>query len=284
VSTLRSAALPILLGACAFAAACVDDEFDEGQFLCAPGAGEQECPPGLSCAADGRCRKPASLPGDACVPKSCVSVAPACGALDNGCGGAMQCFCAPPDTCGGGGVLGRCGCAREQTADRAPGAFWNDATIGSIGWTEPSRARASDDAHAAAPDIGLGEITNYLKAADFGFQLPSSSVIRGIQVLIERSSSGPATLVDHQVRVALDGKLLPHVAERPESWPAQDAVVGYGGETELWEAEAVTPELVNRPNFGMALAVTGQGEQATAQVDQIRIRLFFTNPACPGSR
>lgn len=51
-------------------------------------------------------------PADAggCVPKTCAAMGANCGTLGDGCGGVVDCgTCAPPSTCGGGGVPNMCG-------------------------------------------------------------------------------------------------------------------------------------------------------------------------------
>lgn len=49
---------------------------------------------------------------DSCHPStSCASANADCGAVDDGCGHALNCgTCASPTTCGGGGFANRCGC------------------------------------------------------------------------------------------------------------------------------------------------------------------------------
>lgn len=51
-----------------------------------------------------------------CVPQHCSDVPKACGSVDDGCGGHLDCSCTAPETCGGGGTAGRCGCAAESDA------------------------------------------------------------------------------------------------------------------------------------------------------------------------
>lgn len=268
------------------ALACVEEDFADGQFLCSPTGGADECPPGMSCGKDGLCRTPAK-PSDAqCTPRSCESVSPLCGTLDDGCGGTLACGCWSPYTCGGAGVPGQCGCLPEQTLERSAGAFWSDATIGSVAWTDPANARLSDAAHAVA-ELGEGDVSHYLKAADFGFELPEGAVVLGVEIVIERSSSDAAsTLEDHEVRLAVDGVLAPKIAAESDAWSETETDFAYGGAGDLWDLPEIARQLVNQPNFGMALAVTSSKGSASARVDAIRIKVHVANPTCPdaGSR
>lgn len=270
---------PLLLAA-VLAASCVDDDFTDGQFLCSPTGGADECPPGMKCDASGLCRHPAE-PGDACVPDTCEALAPLCGTRGDGCGGVLDCGCEPPNWCSGGGVIGQCGCAPEQTVERAPSALYNDGTIGSVAWADAENAIASDDAAAVAA-LADGETSNYLRAADFRFELPPTAVVVGIEVVIERSADAADVIADHEVRVAVDGALLPKKFVDAASWSVTDATSSYGDATDLWDAtETITPALVNQANFGVALAAKATGAAAEALVDSVRIKLHIENPTCP---
>jgi hypothetical protein len=268
----------LLLG-CLPLAACVDDDFADGQFLCSPSGGADECPPEMSCDQEGRCRRSAD---PACKPRACADLAPLCGKRDDGCGGTIDCSdeCWPPQSCGGGGVVGECGCVPKQELEHTAGAFWNDATLGSVSWSNPELARDDDGAFATA-ELGDAAISNYLKAADFRFNLASTAIVEGVEIIVDRSASSEAALADHALRVALEGQLLPKIGQSPEAWPSTEAAARYGGAGDLWDADAeIPPAVVNKANFGVALAVAATGGAATARVDSIRVRLFVANPSC----
>jgi hypothetical protein len=52
-----------------------------------------------------------------CTPREC-SGSITCGMFDDGCGGEIACGCTAPDTCGGGGIPGFCGCDVTSCGDR----------------------------------------------------------------------------------------------------------------------------------------------------------------------
>lgn len=65
---IRFVAAGLALATVALFVACLDDSFEDGRFACDP-AGAAACPPGLSCASDGRCRSGDVLSGpDVIVP------------------------------------------------------------------------------------------------------------------------------------------------------------------------------------------------------------------------
>ncbi len=60
----------------------------------------------------------------------------------------------------------------------------DDASIGANAWTNPTNAGASDDTYATVTASGA---THYLNLQNAGFALAAGAVIRGIEVLVERS-------------------------------------------------------------------------------------------------
>ncbi len=287
----RSAGLVFLaiLGAGSlFASACVDDRFDDGQFLCSPKAGNDECPPEMVCGDNGRCaRQPTAAGGggggDSCVPLSCEEVVPKCGAVSDGCGQLISCNCWPPLTCSGGGIIGECGCTHQQSITKNPNVLYDDATLGTVKWQDVDQCKKSDDVWATTSTaMADKEISHYLKAADFGFALPDGALVTGVGIAVERSQgSGAGTLKDAEVRVLVKGQPLALVAKKTAAWDATDAVITYGGSAELWDATLIAATDVEKPDFGVAVAVTAAGA-ATPRIDHIEVTVHFEDPACPG--
>lgn len=162
--------------------------------------------------------------------------------------------------------------ARAQLSDgpNSPGASYNDVTFGTVPWTTPGNATASDDATAqAAP--GGGD-TNYLHSDNFGFNVPGPAVIKGIEVTIERHSL-TGTITDSRLRIVKGGVI--GATERGDlinTWPTTDAVATYGSSSDLW-GETWSPTDINASNFGVALSVTDSADLAL--VDHIAIKVYY---------
>lgn len=75
------------------------------------------CPTGEVCYED-----------ECCAPRTCEMVGEQCGAIDDLCGGTIDCGCTVPETCGGGGTVGVCGCT--PTTCLAAGAECGDVLDG----------------------------------------------------------------------------------------------------------------------------------------------------------
>jgi hypothetical protein len=72
--------------------------------------------------------------------------------------------------------------------------FSDNSAVGTIAWSNPSNAGASDDTNATAV-LSAGAITHYLKAVDLStLALPALSTVVGVEVRIEKSTSAPSSL------------------------------------------------------------------------------------------
>lgn len=73
----------------------------------------------------------------------------------------------------------------EPASPRTAGTLADDSAVGTITWTTPENADDSDDTYATAA-VGT---SHYLKATNYGFNIPTSATITGVRVSIERSAT-----------------------------------------------------------------------------------------------
>jgi hypothetical protein len=157
---------------------------------------------------------------------------------------------------------------------KSPSAVVDDASIGTVTWTNPGNAKASDNARATA---GEG-ITHYLKATGFGFEVPAEATITAIVVGIEKSVAGAGSVTDEAVRLVKGGVIgATDKADTHHPWSEVDQYSFYGGD--LWEG-AWAPADVNAAGFGAAFAahVLNFGS-ISARVDHIKIGIYYTTLA-----
>lgn len=155
----------------------------------------------------------------------------------------------------------------------SPGASFNNVTFGTVGWTTPGNATASDDATAqAAPGGGH---TNYLEANNFNMAVPASAIIDGIEVAIEKHSA-LGSVVDSRVRIVKGGVVGTDEHADGAAWPMTDTVVTYGGLGDLW-SETWTAADVNAANFGVVISATDGADLAT--IDHITMTVHYS--LCP---
>jgi hypothetical protein len=175
----------------------------------------------------------------------------------------------------------------DTQGPNSAGAGADNASVGTITWSNPGNITASDDSRATAT-LGSGDVTHYLVATGFGFSIPGGSTIDGIEVSVEKSHTqgGTANMFsrDNQVRIVKGGTIgtAEDRAQTGVNWPLNtDATVTYGGAADLWgETWAATD--INAGNFGVAISATGvkvgggQPGTSTARVDHMQITVHFT--------
>ncbi|MEK9135268.1 MAG: hypothetical protein AAB451_03135 [Patescibacteria group bacterium] len=161
-------------------------------------------------------------------------------------------------------------------------------------WSNPLYAKTSDDSSAVASTIADSNgfaSTHYLKAANFGFSIPSNAVIDGIEVEIERantivpSCSSPnldyCNTKDLIVQLLNGGSLAGGNKATSEYWPQTDQIKSYGSSIDKWGVSWL-PADINSSDFGIVLQAQIASWVPTiwsnAKVDSIRIKIYYSVP------
>lgn len=157
---------------------------------------------------------------------------------------------------GGGG--GQSGGGGVTSSTMSAGTIADDSGIGDVSWTNPSNAQSSNNVYATAS--GLGLVSHYLKATNFGFAIPTGATINGIYVEVEKYSLN--TVSDNTIKIVkANGTLGNTNKSTGATWPTPtEAYVGYGSSSDLW-GETWTYADINDADFGVAIVanITGSG-------------------------
>ena len=166
-----------------------------------------------------------------------------------------------------------------NTSATSPGTMADDDSVGTETWSNPDNAKVSDDSDATIIlGGGGGEISHYLKATNFGFDIPSGTIINGILVSIERSNANNDpdifTVLDSEVKIIKEGTIgSTNKADTETAWTQNDAYVDYGSSSDLW-GESWTPAQINASNFGMVISATSTA--GFGHIDHIRITVYHS--------
>lgn len=159
--------------------------------------------------------------------------------------------------------------------------FASDNTLGAVAIASPSNAALSDNSYATSVLL-LSQISNYLKATNFGFTIPLDASISGILVEVERSSTALSAVIDNAVRIVKGGVIGNTDKSLAPTWPTSDAYASYGGSADLW-GETWTPADINLSTFGVAISAIASLLAATAQIDHVRITVYYTGSNRPNA-
>jgi hypothetical protein len=175
------------------------------------------------------------------------------------------------------------------------GTTADDATVGTLTWTNPTNAQAVDGVYATILKSGnTTAVTHYLKATNFGFSIPTSAVITGVAFRTfgsfkQSSGSGPSSASDSSCKLVKAGTITGTSQTTSKAMPTAtgtptDDYGTYGGPTNMW-GTTLTGADVNTSTFGAVIAwsllsvnVGGTSptvDTITAQVDYTTITVYY---------
>lgn len=146
----------------------------------------------------------------------------------------------------------------DESTDIYAGTVVNDASIGTETWQNPSNAEGNTPTTYA--NVGLSitsshQLSEYLKATNFNFSIPSAATITGVTVTA-RINSAEVETVDNSIMLVKGGSILgTNNGSSGHSWGdtegGKDAE--WGSSADMWGL-TLTPSDVNASDFGVALS------------------------------
>ena len=167
-----------------------------------------------------------------------------------------------------------------NTSATSPGTMADDATVGTLVWTNPNNAMASDDADAIVSS-GFGGTSHYLKATNFGFSIPTGATIDGILVEIEQDDQN-TNVIENSIKIVKGGTISGDEKSTGAAIPNADAYVSYGSSSDLWGL-SWTAEDINLSTFGVVFSIVLQNAFGGTRVDHIRITVYYTTAGTPAT-
>jgi hypothetical protein len=164
---------------------------------------------------------------------------------------------------------------------KAPGTAADDAAIGTQAWANVDNIKVNDSNYAiATAPTGPVKYSHYLKATNFGFNIPSDATITGVEVLLRKFSNLGSFVYDENIRLIVGGTIKPtNKADTVGPWEiAELDGTYYGGESDLWN-ESLTPSDINNSGFGFAVSADmgdSYGNGSEALVYYVAITVYYT--------
>lgn len=184
-------------------------------------------------------------------------------------------------------LLGNPASALAATSGPSAGSTFSSVTSGSgsVSWTSPGNAGASDANYATAnlgASLGSNETSHYLQATGFNFAIPAGATINGIQASVTKKSSAANDVKDNHVYLLKGGVLTTTDKKNASAWTTSDAATSYGGVADLWGTTWTAAD-VNASNFGFALSAINSAllSTRTASVNYITLTVTYTPVSGP---
>jgi hypothetical protein len=166
-----------------------------------------------------------------------------------------------------------------------PSSFSVESFSG-IGWNNCNNSNVSDDLRANS-GIMIGIVTtntptDLLRTESYGFSIPSTAVICGIEIQIEKRATGlmiGSSVRDYSLQLMKSGLATGTLVANSNDWTGSDQITTYGGSSDLW-GTTWTPADINSSGFGCLFSVrltSGiAGIFLDAQVDHVQITIHYT--------
>lgn len=165
-----------------------------------------------------------------------------------------------------------------NTGSKQLTTFSDDATVGTVAWSNPSKAQTSNDDWADALVTG-GAVSHYLKGLNIGATaVPANATIVGVQLDIERHAKWNLftnPVQDNSIKLVKGGVISGTDHAAGANWPSSDAVATFGNSSDLWGL-ALTPADVNGATFGAVVSCVGIDR---AFVDRMGMTIYYTTPS-----
>lgn len=156
------------------------------------------------------------------------------------------------------------------------GTFVDDTTVGTVAWVNASNASTQDDTNATANLNAASQVSHYLKATNFSFNVPSGATISGIVMIIDRSTVGLGSVKDNSVKIVQGGTIGGTEQALAGDWGADtnDYTI-YGSPTDLWGLTWAASD-INASTFGVVVsAKLSTGISPSAGVDHIQLVIYY---------
>ena len=139
-------------------------------------------------------------------------------------------------------------------------------------WTNPGNATGVNDGVYASGNISSGgSQTNPLNLSNFSFAIPSTGIIDGIYVEVDRYGNNAT---DRSLQLIKAGTSVGTTKANAFNWPVSESYYGYGGSTDLW-GTTWTPSDINNAGFGVGVIAYNSSGGGSAFIDAVRITVYW---------
>lgn len=170
--------------------------------------------------------------------------------------------------------------ASSSVGPNGAGTGANDSSFGTVVWNNPSNITTDDSSYATANIVANGgnQDTEYLKATNFGFSIPTGATINGILFEAEAKQTTVSGILDaHIVKGGSIGTtdLNSGFLNQVNTTESFHSIPSTGASTQLW-GETWTSSDINASNFGVVIWESFGNVTSTLSVNYIRATVYYT--------
>lgn len=150
-----------------------------------------------------------------------------------------------------------------------------DFATGYPDWSNVDNVKASDNTYATV-SIGTIRQSDYMLCTNFGFTIPTGSLINGILVEIEAKTSDLWGIYLQYCGLRYNGSALGSYKSQLSPYvDLTDAYIVGGSVTDKWSA-TLTDTIINDSTFGVRFIAYSTSGITTVSVDHVRITVDYT--------
>lgn len=148
-------------------------------------------------------------------------------------------------------------------------------------WTTPGNITTTVTGNAALTTNGAGPfVLPYLRASNFGFNVPSSGTITGVELFVEVGAS-VTDYISSEVKLAFGGTpTLSAGNKNTGTFFTSNVDLTFGADADLWgeSTASLTPAVINATDFGAVLKFTRSTTATTRTINIISMSMavYFT--------
>ncbi len=175
------------------------------------------------------------------------------------------------------------------TSSKYAGTAVDDASIGTLTWTDPSNATGdgTDGNYASLIATSSSEYTHYLKLTNFGFAIPAGATIDGVQLQIRNAGipTGTGFFAWNAVRLVNASGTIGTANKATGTLNSSPTTTTFGGSADTWTGEASAIDW-NDADAGCAISI---GTTPTITGDSylyvywVQIVITYTEAAAAGT-
>lgn len=149
----------------------------------------------------------------------------------------------------------------------------DDATVGTLTWTNPSNVITSDNSYATISMPGSAAQTHYLKCTNgLSTSYPSGATFQGFTVRHETKAGDATQDWANNCKLVIGGVISGTNHSDATLMSLTDTLYSLGNDNDLWGLTPTAAQ-VNASDFGCALGFRGTDTANTLSVDQITLRI-----------